>query len=314
MTPETTRGETKRPVNLGAEKWVGVEVPVLDHGFIYLVDYMGGDPDIARAARVSYGQGTKTVREDEALIRYLLRHNHTSPFEMVECKFHIKLPIFVARQWIRHRTASVNEYSARYSILSDEFYIPEPEVMGIQSKSNRQGREETVDYAQAQKIQQLLTADSLHAYEDYRFLLNDDGTGKPVDPDRGMLARELARMGLTLNYYTQWYWKIDLHNLLHFLELRMDPHAQHEIRVYANKMGEIMKEAVPQTWGAFRDYRLDSVRFSKIEMAIITSIIGKLGVSLNEEAVVNMGKELGLTNNWETQEFIAKLKANGLLK
>ena len=233
--------ETGRLTVPEAEEILGKEFPVLNHGFVRLVDYMGGDDSIVQAARVSYGRGTKKVSEDSGLIRYLMRHRHTTPFEMVELKFHAKMPIFVARQWIRHRTANVNEYSARYSILDKEFYVPEPEVIATQSKTNRQGREEVFSPKQAEEVRMVLIEDAKVVYEHYTNMLNEDpkNPGQPIDKMKGMLARELARMNLSLNFYTQWYWKIDLHNLFHFLGLRMDPHAQWEIRQYANEMAKI---------------------------------------------------------------------------
>ncbi len=318
MTPENSLYSsvepTKRPVNAGAEKWLGEVIPVLDHGFVYLVDYLGGDADIARAARVSYGEGTRSVSEDRTLIRYLMRHNHTSPFEMVELKFHAKMPIFVARQWIRHRTASVNEYSARYSVLPDEFYVPEAEMMGNQSKSNRQGREEAMDPVQAEKIRQLLINDAFNAYRDYRFMLNDNGEGKPIDPQRDMLSRELARMNLSLNFYTQWYWKIDLHNLLHFLELRMAPQAQNEIRVYAEAMAKVVADVVPLTWEAFQDYRFGAINFSGLEKKVIGSLVEESESRWNGQSVSEACERAGLTNKREKNDFFEKLKELGFLR
>ena len=211
-------------------------IPVLDHGFVRVIDYMGDDAAIVQAARVSYGRGTRRVSEDAGLIRYLMRHRHSTPFEMCEIKYHVKLPIFVARQWIRHRTANVNEYSARYSILDREFYIPAPEHLAAQSAVNRQGRGDVLAGDEAAQVLDLLREDATRCYDHYAEMLNEDATGAPRDPSRQGLARELARMNLTLNTYTQWYWKIDLHNLFHFLSLRADAHAQYEIRVYAEAM------------------------------------------------------------------------------
>ena len=254
---------------------------VLDHGFVRLVDYMGGDAAIVQAARVSYGSGTKKVQEDSGLIRYLMRHRHTTPFEMVELKFHAKMPIFVARQWIRHRTANVNEISGRYSILDKEFYLPLPENLGTQSKKNRQGRDEIVSSREAISILEMLKHDALTAYSHYEYLLNEDSEnpGNPKDQERSMLARELSRMDLTLNFYTQWYWKIDLHNLFHFLSLRMDDHAQYEIKVYADKMAEITKAVAPIAYQAFEDYRLYGINLSKLEKELIKSSIDKAKLS-----------------------------------
>src|SRR3989344_7894534 len=213
---------TLRSISQGAEKWLYRPIKCLDHGFVYLVDYMGNDEAIVEAARTSYGQGTKKVSSDEGLIRYLRRHVHTTPSEMVEFKFHCKMPIFVARQWIRHRTANVNEYSARYSILDKEFYVPEPQHLAVQSATNRQGRSDMLSPEEAATVQKLLTEEASHAYENYELLLNDDGTGKSRNEGSAMLAREIARMALSLNFYTQWYWKCDLHHLFHFLSLRAD--------------------------------------------------------------------------------------------
>ncbi len=225
-----------------------------DH--VRVIDYMGDDAAIVQAARVSYGRGTRQVSEDRGLIHYLMRHRHSTPFEMCEIKYHVKLPIFVARQWIRHRTANVNEYSARYSILDNEFYIPAPEQLAAQSKSNRQGRGEILTGKEAQRVLTLLREDSEKAYRGYAEMLNADEAGAVIDPERQGLARELARMNLSLNFYTQWYWKTDLYNLLNFLSLRGDAHAQYEIRVYAEAMIGTLERWVPMTAQAFRQYRL----------------------------------------------------------
>jgi thymidylate synthase (FAD) len=237
-------------------------IPLLDHGFIRVVDYMGDDGAIVQAARVSYGRGTKRVSEDAGLIRYLMRHRHSTPFEMCEIKFHVKLPIFVARQWIRHRTANVNEYSARYSVLDREFYIPAPEQLAAQSDVNRQGRGDVLQGAEAAEVLALLRADAETCYDHYAYMLNEDAAGAPADPARQGLARELARMNLTLNAYTQWYWKTDLHNLLHFCSLRADAHAQYEIRVYADAILDVVRAWVPAAHAAFLDYRLGAATFS----------------------------------------------------
>ncbi|MBM3556579.1 MAG: FAD-dependent thymidylate synthase [Alphaproteobacteria bacterium] len=249
-------------------------IPVLDHGFIRVVDYMGDDGAIVQAARVSYGRGTRKVSEDAGLIQYLMRHRHTTPFEMCEIKYHVKLPIFVARQWIRHRTANVNEYSARYSILDREFYIPAPEHLAAQSVDNRQGRGEILKAPEAKRVFDLLKGDSARVYDHYLEMLNEaeEGGGRK-NPERQGLARELARMNLTLNYYTQWYWKTDLHNLLHFLSLRADPHAQYEIRVYAEAMLETVKRWVPLAYAAFVNYRLGGTHLSAKGMATVKKMI-----------------------------------------
>ena len=246
---------------------------VLDHGFIRVIDYMGDDGAVVQAARVSYGRGTKKASEDRGLIRYLIRHRHTTPFEMCEIKFHVKLPIFVARQWIRHRTANVNEYSARYSILDKEFHIPAPEQMAMQSSANHQGRGEVLEGEEAARALELLREDAETCYRHYAEMLNEDEEGNPVDPGRKGLARELARMNLTLNTYTQWYWKIDLHNLMHFLSLRADPHAQYEIRVYAEAMLDCLKRWVPLVYEAFTDYRTGGAFLSAAAMKVVKDLI-----------------------------------------
>jgi thymidylate synthase (FAD) len=250
---------TLRPTVPALEALLYRVFPVLDHGFVRVIDYMGDDAAIVQAARVSYGRGTRRVQEDTGLIRYLMRHRHTTPFEMCEIKFHVKLPIFVARQWIRHRTASVNEYSARYSILDKEFYIPSAEHLAAQSVSNRQGRGAILDGEEAAEVMALLRDDAEQCYAHYASMLNE---GEAADPTRQGLARELARMNLTLNTYTQWYWKTNLHNLFHFLSLRADSHAQYEIRVYADEMMRMTEAWVPAAAAAFRDYRLGAVTLS----------------------------------------------------
>ena len=239
--------------------------PVLDHGFVRVIDYMGDDAAVVQAARVSYGRGTKRVSEDAGLIRYLMRHRHSTPFEMCEIKYHVKLPIFVARQWIRHRTANVNEYSARYSVMDREFYIPAAEHLAAQSENNRQGRGAVLEGDEAAAVLDLLRTDAGRAYDNYAWMLNEDA----ADPARQGLARELARMNLTLNTYTQWYWKADLHNLLGFLQLRADSHAQYEIRAYADAMLATVEAWVPATYAAFRDYRMGAVTFSAGMLAVL---------------------------------------------
>lgn len=303
---------TRRPISHGAEKWLRREISVLDHGFVYLVDYMGNDVAIEQAARVSYGSGTRSVNETEGLVRYLRRHKHTTPFEMVEFKFHAKMPIFVARQWIRHRTANINEYSARYSILDNEFYIPEPGILAAQSKKNRQGREELLDPQEAEKVRLLLIEDAARNYEHYEYLLNDDGNGNPVDTERSMLARELARIDLSLNFYTQWYWKIDLHNLFHFLKLRMDPHAQHEIRVYADALAKIVEESVPIAWKAFEDYELYAVTLTRPELSVLAQLLG--GRVYSRAEVLEASDKVNLTNKRERSELIEKLQQLGVFE
>ncbi|TBX78049.1 FAD-dependent thymidylate synthase [Rhizobium laguerreae] len=254
--------ETRRRVSEGLEDILYQAIPVLDHGFIRVIDYMGDDAAVVQAARVSYGRGTKKVSEDRGLIHYLLRHWHTTPFEMAEIKFHVKLPIFVARQWIRHRMANVNEYSARYSILDREFYIPAPEHLAAQSVENRQGRGEVVGTEEADQVLRILSDDAHRNYNHYLDLLNHDEAGQPIRDDHQGLARELARMNLSLNFYTQWYWKTDLHNLMNFLRLRADPHAQYEIGAYAEAILAVTQKWVPLTFEAFREHRLEAATFS----------------------------------------------------
>ncbi len=246
---------TLRAVSEGMEKHLYLAHQVLDHGFVRVIDYMGDDAAICQAARVSYGKGTKSVQNDEGLIRYLMRHWHSTPFEMCEVKLHVKLPVFVARQWIRHRTANVNEYSARYSILDREFYIPAPEHLAAQSVVNNQGRGEALSGEEAARVLRYLKDDSATAYDHYEEMISDEG-------QQG-LARELARMNLPANIYTQWYWKVDLHNLFHFLRLRADAHAQYEIRVYAEALCKIVADWVPAAYSAFEDYRLGGAVLSE---------------------------------------------------
>lgn len=258
-----------RPQNSFLDDRLGREEPVLNHGFVRVVDYMGDDAAIVQAARVSYGTGTKGVRDDRALIRYLLAHAHTTPFEMAEIKLHVKMPIFVARQWIRHRTASVNEYSARYSIIEDESYLPDGAAIAEQSASNRQGRGDELAPDLAARVAATMQANARRAYDDYRSLLNEGSDGAPLRPGEPGLARELARSVLPVSFYTQWYWKTDLHNLLRFLELRMEPHAQWEIRQYAHAIGEIVAGWVPHSWEAFCDYRLKRQDLSGPAFAVV---------------------------------------------
>ncbi len=271
--------ETYRDVSDELESILYQAIPVLDHGFIRVVDYMGTDSSIVQAARVSYGKGTKKAREDAGLINYLLRHRHTTPFEMCEIKFHIKLPIFIARQWIRHRTANVNEYSGRYSILDKEFYVPAPEQIAAQSSMNHQGRaEDVLQGEEAARVLDILKTDAEQCYKHYQEMLNEDEVGNVLDENRQGLARELARMNLPVNFYTQWYWKIDLHNLMHFLALRADSHAQYEIRMYAEAMLDVLKKWVPITYDAFMDYRQGGMELSQKGLDVVKKM-------LNGEAV-----------------------------
>ncbi|WP_368346130.1 FAD-dependent thymidylate synthase [Pelagovum sp. HNIBRBA483] len=246
---------TYRAVSEGMEAHLYKVNPVLDHGFVRVIDYMGDDAAICQAARVSYGKGTKSVQNDAGLIRYLMRHWHSTPFEMCEIKLHVKLPVFVARQWIRHRTANVNEYSARYSILDREFYIPEPDALAAQSVVNNQGRGEALSGEEAVRVLEYLKGDAARCYDHYEEMIGQEG-------QQG-LARELARMNLPANIYTQWYWKVDLHNLFHFLRLRADSHAQYEIRVYAEEICKLVADWVPAAYGAFEDYRMGGATISE---------------------------------------------------
>lgn len=261
--------KTIRSTSPALEEVLYKPIPILDHGFIRVIDYMGDDSAIVQAARVSYGKGTKQISQDKGLIFYLMRHRHTTPFEMCDIKFHIKLPIFVARQWIRHRTASVNEYSARYSIMGKEFYIPQREHLAAQSTTNKQGRADVLNDREAERVLEILRSDSARCYDHYEEMLNCDEEGNVVNPDKNGLARELARMNLNLNYYTEWYWKINLHNLLHFLSLRADPHAQYEIKVYADAMLDVVQKWVPITYDAFMEYRLKGVNLSGTMVEVV---------------------------------------------
>ncbi len=283
--------DTARSTTPGGEKWLDARVPCLDKGFIVLKDYMGGDAAIVQAARVSYGAGTKRVSDDKALIAYLMRHHHTTPFEMVELKFLVKLPIFVARQWIRHRTANVNEISARYTAMEDDYHEPAPEAVRFQSTQNRQGgSSEEVPPQLCGRVLDILRGGQARAHEEYEKLLEDD------------IARELARIHLPVSLYTQWYWKIDLHNLLHFLQLRMDEHAQYEIRVYANAIAGILKDLVPWTWEAFEEFRLGARSFSRSEMTVLGQLLRGEAVTLPET----------LTKGGRRREFEAKLRDLGI--
>ena len=260
-------------------------IEVLDHGFVRVIDYMGDDSSVVQSARVSYGKGTKKISNDKGLIKYLMRHRHSTPFEMCEIKFHIKLPIFIARQWIRHRTANVNEYSARYSILDKEFYIPSAENLAAQSQINNQGRGDALTDDEASNVIQILKNDAEQTYANYETLLNENSSGGVLDEGKSGIARELARMNLTLNTYTQWYWKIDLNNLLHFLALRSDDHAQYEIRVYADVMLDLVKKWVPLTYEAFEDYRMGGTELSAKEIKLMRKLLKGEKVSFEEEGL-----------------------------
>ena len=273
LDQQSYKNETKRVTSPELEKILYEALPVLDHGFVRVIDYVGDDSSIVQSARVSYGKGTKKVSTDEGLIKYLMRHWHSTPFEMCEIKYHVKLPIFIARQWIRHRTANVNEYSARYSILDKEFYIPEKGQLSAQSTSNRQGRGELITGEQANEVLEILKTDATRTYDNYEKMLNEKYDGTVIDENKTGLARELARMNLTLNSYTQWYWKTDLLNLLNFLFLRADSHAQYEIRVYAETMLDTVKKWVPITHAAFLDYRVGAIHVSSKGKKVIKKLI-----------------------------------------
>jgi len=270
---QSQENTTKRVTSPELEEILYEVVPVLDHGFVRVVDYMGDDTSIVQSARVSYGKGTKKVSTDNGLIKYLMRHRHSTPFEMCEIKYHVKLPIFVARQWIRHRTANVNEYSARYSILDKEFYLPTKENLAAQSKNNRQGRGDLINGKQADDILKILKEDAEKSYNDYETILNERYDGTIINENQKGLARELARMNLTLNTYTQWYWKTDLLNLLNFLSLRADDHSQYEIRAYADVMIDSLKRWVPITYEAFMDYRIGGMELSSKGKSVISKMI-----------------------------------------
>lgn len=306
MISNLNKKSTKRLVNKGAEKWLGKEIKVLDHGFVYLVDYFGSDEAVEQAARVSYGVGTRKSSETRGLLRYLLRNDHTTPFEMAELKFHAKMPIFVARQWVRHRTANINEYSARYSILKDEFYIPKSENIATQSTNNKQGRGEILDSKLASKVKDKMKQHFINSNILYQELLDTEGEFK--------IARELSRTVIPVSNYTEWYWKIDLHNLLHFLRLRLDAHAQYEIRVYAEAMAKIVKDAFPVVWEAFEDYKLNSLNVTRIEKEVIIKLLKKKKVKFTEKEIIKVAEDFGLTNKRETNEMVDKIKKLELVK
>ena len=282
---QSQANNTKRVTAPELEKVLYEAIPILDHGFIRVVDYMGDDTSIVQAARVSYGKGTKKVSTDSGLIKYLMRHWHSTPFEMCEIKYHVKLPIFIARQWIRHRTANVNEYSARYSILDKEFYLPAPEHLAAQSKINRQGRGDVLEGEKAKQVLDLLKGDAEQTYNNYETMLNERYDGTVIEENQVGLARELARMNLTLNTYTQWYWKTDLLNLMNFLRLRADHHAQYEIRAYADAMLDTVKKWVPITYEAFMDYRVGGTEVSGKGKAVIQKLIKGEEISVEKSGL-----------------------------
>ena len=277
--------KTKRVVAPQLESILFEAIPILDHGFVRVIDYMGDDTSIVQAARVSYGKGTKKVSTDSGLIKYLMRHWHSTPFEMCEIKYHIKLPIFIARQWIRHRTANVNEYSARYSILDKEFYLPSQENLAAQSKNNRQGRGEVLTGDQAEEVLNLLKSDAERTYDNYETMLNERYDGSIINEKKSGLARELARMNLTLNTYTQWYWKTDLLNLMNFLRLRADSHAQYEIRAYADVMLDTLKKWVPITFEAFMDYRVGGTEVSSKGKRVLKDLISGKNINIDSSGL-----------------------------
>ena len=302
---QSQESKTKRVTAPQLENILFEAIPVLDHGFVRVIDYMGDDTSIVQAARVSYGKGTKQVSTDSGLIKYLMRHWHSTPFEMCEIKYHIKLPIFIARQWIRHRTANVNEYSARYSILDKEFYLPNQENLAAQSKNNRQGRGEILTGDQAKEVLNLLKHDAERTYDNYETMLNERYDGSVIDEKKSGLARELARMNLTLNTYTQWYWKTDLLNLMNFLRLRADSHAQYEIRAYADVMLDTLKKWVPITFEAFMDYRVGGTEVSSKGKKVLKDLIS--GKNINIETSGLSKREWNeLMNAFDLDEKIVK--------
>jgi len=303
--PDQQAGVEKKPDDVmvrhsdsGVDAIIGKRYPVLDKGFVALVDYMGGDSAIVQAARVSYGKGTKSVNDDTGLIRYLMRHRHTTPFEMVELKFVASMPIYVARQWVRHRTANINEYSARYSEVPEKFDIPELERIQPQSTSNKQGREGVIAPEISQEFKNAVEEVSKKSYEHYQKAIKNG------------VARETARIVLPLNTYTEWYWKIDLHNLFHFLSLRLDSHAQYEIRAYSQAMADITKKVAPIAYKAFEDYVLGGVQLSSLEQKALAEILkGTPPEDSVKAAGMKLYKEDGtLFKNSEGLEFMEKYK------
>ena len=285
---------------------------VLDHGFIRVIDYMGDDSSVVQAARVSYGTGTETVQSDTGLINYLLRHEHTTPFEQCSIKLHVKLPIFVARQWIRHRMANVNEYSARYSILDKEFYFPDPDDLAPQSKDNKQGRAGTYDQKVKDDIMMVLRQNAEETYGDYEILIQEGIDPAQDDYGHG-LARELSRMVLPTNIYTQWYWKTDLHNLMRFMRLRADSHAQKEIRVYAEMIERIVAEWTPATFEAYQNYIKDVLKFTSKELEALALVMnteqGKIMIDVLKKLDVSMLQDVGTFSKGEWKEFLVKLES-----
>jgi len=292
--------ETRRPTAPAAEEILGGYFPALDHGFVALVDYMGSDEDVERAARVSYGYGTRKVSATRGLIRYLRRHRHTTPSEMVEFKFHCAMPMFIARQWIRHRTASVNEYSGRYSLMPLLYYTPDADQFGLQSAANNQGRDEQAAESVYDEAVARWNRIRSEASDAYTWMVGDD------------VARELARIDLPLSTYTQWYWKIDLHNLLHFLSLRADPHAQWEIQVFAKIIAGMVKRVAPLSYEAWVDYDLVGQPMSRGELASLARLVeaDEDGLRARDGVVVRAAdlESEGLSAR-EVRELIGKLSA-----
>jgi thymidylate synthase (FAD) len=282
---------TRRPTSEALEAIMFTPIDVLDHGFIRVVDYMGDDGAVVQGARVSYGKGTAKTSSDRDLIRYLLRRRHSTPFELAELKIHVSAPLFVTRQWFRHRTASINEYSARYSVLEREFYMPALDMVAAQSSSNKQGRGEMLDGENASRVLEILRDDASRAYDNYLWMLNETETGETTDPNRPGLARELARINLPVGIYTQFYWKVNLWNLLHFLSLRVDPHAQYEIRVFAQAILDVVQQWVPIVHEAFGDYMLNSVTLSHQSIALVQSALAS-DKKLNPRDFGLKGREL----------------------
>ncbi len=314
MTAESN--QTKREINSGAEKWLGVPIPILDQGSVMLINYMGSDDSIADAARTSYQTGTRKITNSRGLIRNLMRNDHTSPFEMAELTFRLEMPLYVLAQLSRHRTAKFvneNHESGRYSILEHKFYIPEAKDIGIQSKKNKQGRGEAVNMEVAEEFRSWSIGLSEISYAQYEHFLNDDGTGHPEDPNKPMIARELARMGLPQNLYTKLVWKCDLHNLLHFLQLRIAPDAQMEIRAYANKMAEIVNDSFPLCWEAFNDYRLNAIRLSSPEQNIISGVLKKRGIVVTEAEILEALDKKEIKSVDEREGLVTKFRDLGLI-
>lgn len=280
-----------------AEVLLDQEIKVLDKGFVRLVDYMGGDERIVQSARVSYGAGTKSFRQDRGLIHYLIRNQHTSPFEQVQLTFHTKMPIFVARQWVRHRTARLNEISGRYSVMRDEFYLPSPETVCTQSENNKQGRGQALPADEANAIIESMAAAQMRLYSDYEQYLEQG------------VARELARANLPVSLYTEWYWQIDLHNLFHFLHLRMDAHAQYEIRVYAEAMAKCAKAVAPLAYEAFEEHILGSIRFSRAELGALDSLLSGKGHNLEGRALATFEEKLAKMRDVDQIEEPEEFKA-----